>query len=340
MPLLYRHVAALQSLLPEGVWDRLRPWHGGHLRYAYQATEELLRVFEEFDHQGIPGIPFKGPALSHQLYGDVALRQYSDLDILVRGADLRGATAAMLRMGYRRESPLHGKRASASRRSTVHEIFIRGPSDPPVEIHWDLLPRCYSVPLDLDSLWDRRRSFSLGGREVASFAPEDLFLILCLHAWKHQYERLAWLVDLAELAGSNPGLDWERMSEQVGRWRMRRIWSLSLFLMKELLDAPIPREVNGFPECRSVQAVGDYVLEFSMNRAEGEKISIREELPYCLAMRECWKDRLRYLIRKGWIWMTPTSHEWLLVPLPDRFFFLYYFLRPLRLVAKYGRKML
>ena len=273
--------------------------------------------------------------LAHQLYGDIGLREFGDLDLLVQFSDLGRVTDILLRMGYRRQDPLEGKRAGASRRSTIHEVFIPDRASPAVEIHWDILPRYYSIPLDLRSLWKRRSSFLIAGRKMPCFAPEDLFLILCLHAWKHQYERLVWLVDLAMMAERNSGFDWGRLAEQAGRWRIQRIWSLSFSLLKELLDVRSVCKADAPSSSPPLRRAASYVRERALHRAEGEKPPKREEVPYCLLTRECWRDRLHYLLRLVWVWVTPTRHEWSSIPLTDRFFFLYYLVRPIRLAGRY-----
>ena len=54
-------------------------------------TAELLRLFNLFDQAEIPAISFKGPVLTQLLYGDFSLREFSDLDIVVREADVSKA---------------------------------------------------------------------------------------------------------------------------------------------------------------------------------------------------------------------------------------------------------
>src|SRR6516164_3559227 len=51
-------------------------------------TSELLRLLDVFRRNSIPIAAFKGPVLAEVAYGDLALREFLDLDALVHEADL------------------------------------------------------------------------------------------------------------------------------------------------------------------------------------------------------------------------------------------------------------
>ena len=59
-------------------------------------TGELLQLLKRFEAQGIPAIPFKGPALAYFLYGDPALRQFDDIDIFLHQEDFPAAKQLLL----------------------------------------------------------------------------------------------------------------------------------------------------------------------------------------------------------------------------------------------------
>jgi hypothetical protein len=44
-------------------------------------------------------VPFKGPALAVQAYGDLSLRQYDDLDLLIHEADVPRAYQLLIANG-------------------------------------------------------------------------------------------------------------------------------------------------------------------------------------------------------------------------------------------------
>src|SRR5439155_13227872 len=110
-PLANRHgvaplVSRALSRVPAGA--ELRRDRESDVRRALIFTAELSRLLDLFGEADIPLIPLRGPVLGSLLYGDVAARECSDLDILVRRADLARAKETLVAAGYAVQlAPLH-----------------------------------------------------------------------------------------------------------------------------------------------------------------------------------------------------------------------------------------
>src|SRR5712692_1266149 len=80
-PLVYCH---LNTVAPEAVpvtWrEFLRILIEDNARRALGLTARLFRVLEIFEANGILAVPYKGPALAALVYGNLALREFVDLD--------------------------------------------------------------------------------------------------------------------------------------------------------------------------------------------------------------------------------------------------------------------
>src|SRR5260370_34043893 len=63
-------------------------------------TAELFRLLEAFESHGVCASPYKGPVLAAQASNDVALRQFSDLDIMVPQRQIAAAHEALLSLGF------------------------------------------------------------------------------------------------------------------------------------------------------------------------------------------------------------------------------------------------
>ena len=63
-------------------------------------TLELLNIHGHLRVRGLEVLPYKGPVLAEMLYGNVALRQFSDLHLLVRSGDLPTIKEALAELGY------------------------------------------------------------------------------------------------------------------------------------------------------------------------------------------------------------------------------------------------
>src|SRR5438445_7073788 len=99
--LLAEHVKNLdRSLVPPEALVKLQQSQRAHAVFALQLTAELFRVLERFAAAGIDVLLTKGPALSVRCYGKPDMRQYGDIDLVVREADIRRATEAMTDLAY------------------------------------------------------------------------------------------------------------------------------------------------------------------------------------------------------------------------------------------------
>src|SRR6202042_525320 len=79
---------------------RLEKTSRKNMARAIYLSHELTRILEIFESRGIQAIPYKGPVLAAQAYGDIALRQFHDLDIVLRQRDLPAAHEVMMGLGY------------------------------------------------------------------------------------------------------------------------------------------------------------------------------------------------------------------------------------------------
>lgn len=65
---------------------------------------QLASVIDALAAEGIGALPFKGPVLALQAYGDPAMREYLDLDILVRREHVSRTLSILGDLGYRSET--------------------------------------------------------------------------------------------------------------------------------------------------------------------------------------------------------------------------------------------
>jgi len=336
LPLLYWHLGAIgPGVVSSAMLSRLREHFEANARRNLFLTAELLKVLRLLEASEIPAVPFKGPLLAASTYGNLSLRQFADLDILVRKDDVPKAKELLISRGYRPPLALTGAQDAALLRSQSEYVFSSRDGKVVVELHWRFAPAYFSSPLDLDRLWDRLRWISLGGVQVRSLGPEDLLLVLCVHGSKHCWERLEWICGIAEVVRTQPTLDWPRVIEEAAREGSVRMLFLGLLLADQLLGAPIPEEVLRRARRDSgAQALAAEVrarLFRGTQRAPG----MRETTWFHLRARERLADRIRYCLRLA---LTPTVGDFELVSLPATLYFLYYVLRPIRLARKYGSR--
>lgn len=335
MPLLHWHLGSAEaSGVPPAVRDELRRHFEANTRRNLKLTGELLRLLSLFEYHGIPAVPFKGPLLAASAYGNLALREFVDVDIVVRQRDVLAATKVLGSLGYRPADSL----TDAQRDAQIvwgWECTLWNPElQVLVDLHWRFAPRYFSIDLDLDRLWTRRQCVSIGGVRVSVLAPEDLLLILAVHGARHCWTRLEWVCGVAELIRAHGALDWRRTThEAAGLGSLRILW-LGVLLAHGMLDAPVPREIVQRARAdRRAVALAAAVRRRLLGGRLREPGATKRMVFDCLA-RERLADKVRYLVHFA---TRPNEQDVAWLPLPSWLSFAYSFLRPLRLIATHAR---
>jgi hypothetical protein len=204
-----------------------------------------------------------------------------------------------------------------------------------LEMSWAFTGRFFSFSPDLKEWRTRLKPVSLGGEEIMTFSPEDLLLILCVHGAKHHWPALGGICDVAKLISVYRGMDWEGIMHHAGRLGGMRMLLLGLCLASDLLGVGLPDEV-----VRAIQAdpcVRSLASDVHRNLFSDNWASSGIDLSalFHLKARERLRDRIYYCLDSV---ITPTYADWTLLPLPGFLSFLYYALRPMRVLAKYGLK--
>lgn len=331
LPLLYWQLNATAAReAPPAPLGRLRDNFREHTARNLYLTGELERVVSLFEAEGVPVIPYKGPALAAFAYRNLALRRYVDLDILVRKEDLPRAKGLLAARGFGPQLRLTPAQERVLLRSQHNLPFTREGGRLVVELHWELTARRYASPQD-DSVWSRLVNVKLGGREVKGLGAEDLLLSLCVHGTKHLWERLAWICDVAELVNSHPRLDWPTVCGRARAAGTERMLLLGLHLARRLLDAPLPEEIERRAAAEpSVGRLTERVAARLFDGPEHRPAGLLTNISFNLLARRGLADRVRYF---SFIF-TPTDGDLAVLALPQNLSFCYYLLRPFRLLLK------
>src|SRR5262245_13522021 len=105
-PLLFRSLqSACWDAVPAEVRLELERFNRINLQKNLLFTGGLLRVLTEFKKTAIPIAAFKGPVLAEAIYGDLSLREISDVDVVVREIDVHRAEDVLATLGYRADFP-------------------------------------------------------------------------------------------------------------------------------------------------------------------------------------------------------------------------------------------
>ena len=330
MPPLYQTLCGVSKVIPQGILDELRERYENNARRNLVFVTELIRVLDCLEAHGIDAIPYKGPLLAEQVYGDLALREFSDLDILVRPADVARATEALKSLSYAPNLRLSRLQQRAYVRSG-YECAFDGPLGKNLlEMQWAIVPRFFSVNFGVEEFFEHATFSEIGGRPVRTLSTEDLLLALCVHGAKHAWMRLCWLRDIAAVV-QLPQLDWHRVWTKAKELGVVRILGVSLTLAHCMAGASVPRDAREQVQTDAmIQELSDRI---ALHIPESEEYST-EALEYfrlMMSLRERASDRIRFTTRLAF---TPSVGEWAVIGLPGPLFPLYRVVRLFRLAGR------
>jgi hypothetical protein len=333
-PLIFRRLSSTgHDHVPHEAWSRIEAVQQENVKRTLAATGELASILRALADQDIEAISYKGPILALQLYGDIAARRFSDLDLMVRPSQLRAAREVFARRGYLADLTLPAWQFDQYVRTQKEIAFIHEQTHQEVDLQWVVTERTFGLRWDMSGMWDRAVRFDMAGSSVWTFALNDLALILCVHGTTHLWERLAWIADLGVLVETDE-VEWAKVLLEARLIGSERIVLASLALSDRVTRCGLPGPVS--------RAMDDRTLRLA-ERLQDRVLSADRDLPgqserpfYRMhaLLRDRPLDQLRYATSLA---VTPTVRDWESVALPHAFRSLYYLIRPLRLAVRYTR---
>jgi hypothetical protein len=319
---------------PDAVVGRLRSLLRANASHNLWLADELLRVLDLFGANNIRAIPYKGPLLASLVYGDLGLRLFSDLDILVHEWEYHIRVPEVLLANGWSETAEHG-----------YERSFKDPSGRiKLDVHQGLTPQSdMPFPIAFDTLWKHCISVPLLGRDVRTLADPDLLLVLCVQLAKDMMKLtssppLIKICDIAELVSNRPGLDWNQVLRQADKTGSLWILYLGLRTAQHLFGVRLPPGLD--ERSRSVPHMASLVshVEESVLDSAGRGYSrpeLRDSHRWHSEVRERLLDRQRTLRLPR-----PTPSDYAFIRLPRAWSGLYYFVRPVRLICRGCAKLI
>jgi hypothetical protein len=328
-PLLVRCLSQLSwQSVPAGTRQALEAFQYHQQLRALAIADELLKIVAAFAAARIPVATFKGPVLALQLYGDLALREYSDVDLVVPPRHASKAEQVLAEMGYRNGQ---GERAfrHAFLRHQRQYAFARDGLDAGIDLHWGFCPDPLPFPVGAEEIWPALRFLELGGRRIPTLADEELALLLAGHGTKEAWRSLIWVSDFARLVERAAGLDWRRVHRRARQRGCGDTVLLACAIAAALLDTQVPQalsgEVSGSARVQSLSARLIARMRSSSPR-EAEPGHLVDGL-LCDRRSDLWKAWIKVVL-------TPSPGDYAALPLPPNMWGVYCLTRPFRLASR------
>lgn len=207
--------------------------HRTALVWCLRLEVQLLHLLDLLAAVDVRPLVLKGPAIAHLDLPDPSLRTFADVDLLIAGAELDRAVAAIEADGAARS---WAERRPGFDRRFAKSVTLRYPAGIEVDVHRSLCDGVHGFRIPIDELFARAETFHLAGREVRTLSRPHR----ALHAAYHltlgsRAPRLMSVHDLAEHL-CDPSLAVEPLAGEASRWRGDEVLAAAVSTCVDLLD--------------------------------------------------------------------------------------------------------
>ena len=336
MPLLFLALKDLdQGMIPQSTMSALKTFYFDNTKRNLFLLSQMLTLVKELDAINISAIPFKGPALSKYLFDSYSIRQAGDLDFLVKPKDVRKIIEHLEAKEFKPYYPLSKNQQIALVNISIenHLVLVHPEGKAFIEIHWNFYNSDLVNKKTNTLIWGHLEPVIINDVVLKMLKPEAVLLYLCFHIYKHNWERLFWIWEIDRFINSGIQLDWNWILEHSRFFGESNVLLLSLFVTNQLLGTRLPNEIEHLVlENNQIKKLFDQIV-FEPKRNELKVDHKFDTLnpKSRFKVKMSYKNRLKQFLHFAF---TPNFFDISSFNLPTQIHFLYFVIRPYRVIAR------
>lgn len=333
IPLLYVNLNTIcPRMVPNDVLKILKERFHDNARRNLLLTGELVKIMKLLEENSIKAVTYKGPVLANSIYGNIAYRQFGDIDILT---DKKGALKAknlILSLGYKFKESIVVKTSDYLKLDS--EFRFVNEKGITIEINWKFEGMFFSFTNRPDFLLEDLIKVNINNFQIETINPANLFLMLCIHSAKHDWRRLSWICDINELILKET-IDWDKTFKKAKQLGIERIININIFLAYELFGLELPKKLSkNFKYNFFVIRISYFIIKCSF-LVPYSSLNIFKKFFLDFYKRERIVSSIHDCVKGLY---TPTYNDVKDFKLP--YFWIYKLIRPFLLIKRYGKKPL
>lgn len=333
-PLVAKALKTITSV-PEPVKITLKQKNTQIAQRNMVMSSELLRIITLLEADGIAVLAIKGPVLSQQIYGDIAQRQYADLDVLVPIEDMYRSLELLVKHGYRTAYPIAFLNNPSLLKSAKNFNAENRALGIDIEFHWQLFMDRQIKTTKTNVFGSLETHCTINAHSLKTLETQTQLLYLLLHGSKHFWERLEWVVDIDRFVRLNPRLDWKLLAQTAKEMEIETMFYFGLSVAVEFFATPLPVFIQNRLMSKKIERIKAFAVKKLIANGIGNHKSLRttmEDLLQTGRMQDSIALQLRYY------WLTLFQIKELdiyMVNLPSYLSPLYHIIRYYRIVKYY-----
>ncbi|MBU0502969.1 MAG: nucleotidyltransferase family protein [Candidatus Omnitrophota bacterium] len=251
--LLYYHLNrfGFQGYLPPAIFKELESIYYNNCARNTLIYEELARLLSIFEQSQIKVILLKGIFLAEAVYKNIALRQMSDMDILIKKDDFFRIGKVLLDSGYSAADSINTSFNDPLSYSVLFAKVDRLRSiSISIDLHWDILTSTWmrsfiAGRVNPEKIWSEASSVNIAGANALALSCQHHLFHLCLHSFSHSFERLILLTDIFEFVRNyQDRIDWNDAREEAKLLGLEGTLSYCLYYTYRSLKPRDPKQIR------------------------------------------------------------------------------------------------
>lgn len=338
----------LLTALPTTLQNALTEQYQQLTRRSLQLTAETLKLQQQFQQAGIRVLPLKGTLLSQQIHGSFTHRAPGDIDLLVEPGAHDAAMALLENLDY------HWHLEGESWNPTQKRLFIQQQGEVTyknaqnkisIDLHLRWARNRHFFTLPFEEAWQQAVKLSVTpSAQLPVLHPTHQLLFLSAHAAKHRWDRLAWLLDIAQLLRSTDELDVQAVCTDAQQAAQQLACDRPLAQALQLSEQWLGYSIQQ-------QKAPSTVVQWLVEKASQEILNTQPRITAgqfntpAITPATLW-PLLQYELRLKpnfaywqtcWSRLFFSARDWQLLALPEPLWFMYILLRPLLYIWRLQR---
>jgi hypothetical protein len=323
--------AALQCVkgidIPEAVREKLQQRSRNARLQTARFSLLLAQALQALERAAIPVMPMKGPLLSLDLYGDLGLRQSHDIDLACKTADIERAYHVLEETGWQPDPIARAfvhdftprQKQEYLRYGYGHDLSFTHRSGAILELMWRDPGETTEAT---NRRWQASHTAVWNNCSYQVLADSDLIHYLCTHGQRHAWFRVKWLGDLARLHADGR-IEWQACLGEAQDLGQRRMLLASLSTLVTLYGFSWP----GI-DMRLQPKLPTFLLRCNLRAMTAFNCSPNSLENWIELHRIDHYIKPHYSFKEWLLEYSFCGQDYMVLRLPDRYFWMYRLLRP------------
>ena len=235
--LMYSNLNATFSyLIPHAIHEFARSYTKAKAHNNLIITHECLQIINLFHQNQIKCLPLKGPIIAKSFYGNLGLRVFSDLDLLVKKSDFEKAQQLLTENTYQPNK-------SNNHRYYQQVQYYRSDISVCIDLHYEFAPKNHFTAVDSKTFWNDLATVTIANQPIEVFSLENTLIYLCLEGAKEHWRSLSRLCDVYKLILKYE-LNWKTCLTNSHYLNRKKTFLIGLYLVKSIFKISLPDFIN------------------------------------------------------------------------------------------------